>query len=54
MGFGGKIFPFISSGRKIDNHEERLSPSGAWADPSLAMVLDSLGLMLWQVGGICD
>lgn len=24
VGFGGKIFPFISSSRKTDNHEERM------------------------------
>lgn len=39
MGFDGKIFPFISSGRKIDNHKENVNPNRAWADLSLSVVL---------------
>ena len=54
VGIGGKTFPSISSGRKTDTMKRGVSPSRAWPDPSLAVVLDPLGPMLWQVGGICD
>lgn len=49
VGFGGKIFSFISSGRKIDIIKRNVSPRRAWSDSPLAVVP-----MVWQVGVICN
>lgn len=54
MGFAGSSSHVsLSSREKTDNHEEKRSPSRAWADPSLAVVLVLLGSMLWQMRAMC-
>lgn len=54
VGFGGEIFPFISSGRKIDTMGDMPVVGPGQIPHPLAVVLDALGAMLWQLGGICD
>lgn len=47
MDFGGKLFPFMSSGRNRQPRGENVSPSRAWEDPPLFL----RDAMLWQVRG---
>ena len=55
MCFGGNFSHlYTSSQGKADNHEKNTSPSRAWVDPSLVVVLVFLGPVLWWIRVICD